>query len=63
MHPIRTADSTVKNTEATSELEPKAPKTGPIELTLETLEQVGGGLAPRGTWDAASVVEAPRGTW
>jgi hypothetical protein len=60
MQSIRTAESTVKTPElTTTEHQP----TGPIELDLETLEQVGGGLSPKGTWATASVVQSPKGTW
>jgi hypothetical protein len=60
MQSIRTAESTVKTLDlTTTELQP----TGPIELDLETLEQVGGGLSPKGTWATAAVVESPKGTW
>jgi hypothetical protein len=62
MHPIRTTDSTVKNTEAKTSVDATQVKTGPIELSLESLKHVGGGLAAHGTADAA-VVTAPRGTW
>jgi hypothetical protein len=62
MHPIHTTDSTVKTTETTTKVDAAQVKTGPIELSLESLKQVGGGLAPRGTW-AAAAVQAPRGTW
>ena len=37
-------------------------KSAPIELTLEQLEQVGGGLGPNGTW-TTTTVRGPNGTW
>ena len=36
----------------------------PVELEATQLNQVGGGLAPNGTWSAATTsTEAPNGTW
>ena len=33
---------------------------GPVELDLQTLSQVGGGLSPNDTWSTAS---SPNDTW
>lgn len=35
----------------------------PVELDLATLEHVGGGKGPAGTWSADAVAEGPAGTW
>ncbi len=37
----------------------------PVELDAVELSQVGGGLAPNGTWAATATrsTEAPNGTW
>jgi hypothetical protein len=37
----------------------------PVELDAAQLSQVGGGLAPNGTWAAATTgsTDAPNGTW
>jgi hypothetical protein len=62
MQSTRTSDSTVKtpNT-ATTEAEATSRKSTPVELDLETLKQVGGGLSPKGTWGTDLV--SPKGTW
>ena len=35
----------------------------PVELDLATLEHVGGGCGPAGTWSADGVAAGPAGTW
>lgn len=38
--------------------------TAPVELDLEALEHVGGGvMGPAGTWSADAVAAGPAGTW
>jgi hypothetical protein len=66
MQSIRPSDSTVKTLEtAAAEVEAISRKSGPVELDLETLRQVGGGLSPKGTWGDSAVVAlaSPKGTW
>ena len=62
MQSIRNLFSTVNTTAANQVVGVNALKTGPIELTLAVLAQVGGGLATHGTV-AANSVSAPKGTW
>jgi hypothetical protein len=40
-------------------------KSGPVELDLNVLSQVGGGLGPAGTWSTSkdSQTLGPAGTW
>jgi hypothetical protein len=38
-------------------------KSAPVELALDQLDQVGGGLGPNGTWAASSTTLGPNGTW
>jgi hypothetical protein len=64
MQSIRTSDSTVKTLEtAATEAKEISCKSAPVELDLETLRQVGGGLSPKGTWSATALLSSPKGTW
>jgi hypothetical protein len=39
-------------------------KSGPVELELNVLSQVGGGLGPAGTWSSSKTQTlGPAGTW
>ncbi len=44
------------------ELHDDSPLADPVELTLEELREVSGGL-PNGTWAAAAPNSLPNGTW
>jgi hypothetical protein len=67
MQSTRLSDSTVKTLDtAATEAETISRKSGPVELDLETLRHVGGGLSPKGTWGdsaTATLLSSPKGTW
>lgn len=51
------------NTVVPAASEVPAAESAPVVLDMASLELVGGGMGPAGTWAALSVVQGPAGTW